>query len=152
MQSSIKLNLFDKFMIMVCEYPFQDDEVIKEITKYNSNGRYYISNYGNVITLCFGRWMIKKPEKDKDGYLVVGLWYHGHRVKKAIHQLVAEAFVVNPAPKEKTLIHHIDFNPLNNKAFNLVYVSPSEHRKIHEQHKKEANKPEEKENFNGLYY
>lgn len=149
--SSIKFNLFDKLLTMASQYPLQEDEVIKQITKYNSNGRYYISNYGYVITLCFNRWSIKKPEKDKDGYLVVGLWYNGHRKKKAIHQLVAEAFVNNPAPKEKTQIHHIDFNPINNKASNLMYVSPSEHRQIHEKHKREINKPAEKDSSNGLY-
>ena len=137
MKSSIKLSLFDRFITMVSQYPLKDDEIIKEITDYNSNGRYYITNYGNVITLCFNRWMIKQPEKDKNGYLVVGLWCRGHRVKKAIHQLVAEYFVYNPDPGEKTLIHHIDFNPLNNKSSNLVYVSRKEHSKIHAEHERE---------------
>ena len=132
--SSNKISLFDKLMTMVSQYQFQDGEVIKEIIKYNSNGRYYISNYGNVITLCNNVWRLKKPEIDKDGYLFVCLWYKGKRIHKGIHQLVAESFLVNSAPQEKTIIHHIDFNPLNNHATNLMYVSPKEHRAIHDKH------------------
>ena len=129
--SSNKISLFDKFMTMVSQYQFKEGEVIKEIDKYNSNGRYYISNYGNVITLCHNVWRLKKPEKDKDGYLFVSLWYKGKRIHKGIHQLVAEYFLVNPAPQEKTIIHHIDFNRLNNREDNLMFVSPQEHYKLH---------------------
>ena len=35
------------------------------------------------------------------------------------------------------IIHHKDFNRKNNKASNLVYVSPKEHRLIHDNHDKE---------------
>lgn len=130
--------LFDKLLTMVSQYDFQEGEIIREITNYNSNGRYYCSNYGNIVTLYYNHWRLIKPQLDKDGYLYVNLWYKGSRTHKGIHQLVAECFLVNPAPTEKTQVHHKDFNPLNNKVSNLVYVTPKEHRQIHAQHDKEV--------------
>lgn len=127
----------EKLITFVSQYDFKDGEIIREITNYNSNGRYYVSNYGNIITLYYNKWRLIKPSKDKDGYLFVSLWHKGHRIHKGIHQLVAESFLDNPAPTVKTQIHHIDFDPLNNKACNLMYVSPKEHRAIHDRHNKE---------------
>lgn len=132
--SSKKICFLDKLLTMVSQYDFQEGEIIREIKNYNSNGRYYCSNYGNVITLYYHQWRLVKPSKDKDGYLFVSLWYKGHRIHKSIHQLVAECFLVNPAPTVKTQIHHIDFDIHNNRANNLIYVSPKEHKAIHDKH------------------
>ena len=129
-----RLCLFDKLLIMVSQYDFQEGEIIREIKNYNSNGRYYCSNYGNIVTLYYNHWRLVKPQKDKDGYFYVRLWHNGNRIHKGIHQLVAECFLVNPDPAVKTQIHHIDFNPHNNRADNLVFVSPKEHRAIHDKH------------------
>ena len=137
MSSSKKVNQLDKLLTMVSEYDFQENEIFKEITKYKAKERYFISNYGNFITLFYKKWKKVEPQLDKDGYLFVYLYHNGERIHKGIHQLVAECFIDNPAPQEKTIVHHIDFNPLNNKPSNLMYVSPKEHKKIHDQHKLE---------------
>ena len=132
-----KLLFLDKLLNFVNQYDFQEDEVFRELKNYNFDCRYFVSNYGNVITLYYNNWKLLKPQLDKDGYLYLKLSYKGKRKRKAIHQLVAECFLVNPAPTEKTQIHHLDYNPLNNYYLNLQYVSPKEHRAIHKKHNKE---------------
>ena len=136
--SSYSRNWLDKLVDFVYQYEFHCDEVFREIVKYSSRKRYFVSNYGVVVSLYYNRWRIIKPSKDKDGYLFVSLWYNGKRIHKGIHQLVAECFIINPDPKEKTQIHHKDFNILNNKASNLIYLTPKEHREIHNKHNKEV--------------
>lgn len=46
-----------------------------------------------------------------------------------VHQLVANAFV--PNPNNNDVVHHIDFNPQNNAAENLIWMSDNDHRKLH---------------------
>ena len=55
------------------------DKLWKRIENFND---YYISNFGNVITLCNNIWRIKKPEIDGNGYLFVHLYYNGKRIHK----------------------------------------------------------------------
>lgn len=128
----------DKLVEFVYQYDFTENEEFREIVKYSCRKRYFVSNKGTVISLYHKKWQVLKPSYDKDGYLFVNLWYNGRRIHKGIHQLVAECFLINPAPTEKTQIHHKDFNPLNNKVSNLVYVTPIEHRQIHAKHDKEV--------------
>ena len=131
-------NWLDKFVEFVQQYDFKEDEEFREIVNYSCRKRWFISNYGTIITLYYGKWRIRKPEHNKkDGHLYIKLDYNGKRITKGVHQLVAECFIKNSAPTIKTQIHHIDFNPLNNYYLNLCYVSPKEHRAIHEKHNKE---------------
>lgn len=51
-------------------------------------------------------------------------------VNKFVHRLVAQCFLEQPKDIDDQL-HHIDFNSKNNKANNLVWLSPAEHQKIH---------------------
>ena len=53
------------------------------------------------------------------------------RVKKRIHRLVAENFIENSKPEERTIVHHRDGNRTNNHYSNLVWCSPVEHSKFH---------------------
>lgn len=136
--SKQRINLLDKLLTLVSQYDFQEGEIIREVKNYNSNKIYYVSNYGTIITLHYNQWRVRKPFRSKrDGHLYIKLYQDGKRVNKGIHQLVAESFITNSAPEEKTQIHHIDFNPLNNKSNNLMYVSPKEHRELHNKHDKE---------------
>ncbi len=135
---SKRLYLFDKLLTLVCQYDFQDDEEIRAVKNYNNDGRYYVSNYGKVFTLHYNRWKEMQPFRSKrDGHLYIKLYYDGQRISRGIHQLVAESFLTNSTPEEKTQIHNIGFNPLNNSSSNLVYVSPKEHNEIHYKHDKE---------------
>lgn len=85
-----------------------EDELLKPITDYYSKGRYYITNYGHVVSLCKSKWKELTQNVDEDGYYYVSFEYNGKRIKKRIHRLVAENFVINANPEEKTVVHHKD--------------------------------------------
>lgn len=55
--------------------------------------------------------------------------------------MVAEAFL--PNPENKPLVHHKNFNKLDNNKDNLVWLTYEEHNKIHAQHRKKKPKEEQ---------
>lgn len=54
-----------------------------------------------------------------------------------VSRCVAMAWVENPDPKHKTQCHHINGKPEENDASNIMWVSPEEHRLIHERERRE---------------
>lgn len=54
-----------------------------------------------------------------------------------VSRCVGMAWVENPDPKHKTQCHHINGKPEENDASNLMWVSPEEHRLIHERERRE---------------
>lgn len=125
-------------------------EVYEDIAGYE--GRYQISNWGNVkslrhtITVDTPYRVSKKgkiipvrrstkeieerilvPENLSSGYQRVSLYNEdGSRTKPRIHQLVANAFIENPDSKNKKEIDHIDGNKHNNRADNLRWCTHEE--------------------------
>jgi hypothetical protein len=96
---------------------------------------YQASNMGNVrakkrVIANKGRLQVRQPlecaqHMDK-GYLFVILYRKGKRIRKYVHQLVADAFL-GPNPDESTYtVDHIDRNKLNNSPENLRYATRSE--------------------------
>ena len=86
----------------------------------NNNGKYEVSNNGIVRNIATGKVLM--PYKNTKCNVQVGIYDgHGNRVKTFVHKLVAMAFV--PNPNGYTNVHHIDGNPLNNKANNLMWVA-----------------------------
>ena len=102
-------------------------EIWKDIPGYE--GKYQISNLGNVMSLHFKRSLtnkkLLKPMPDgRYGYLKVMLRDNGNYKMKTIHRLVAEAFIPNPEGKPN--VNHIDSNPKNNRADNLEWCTQKE--------------------------
>ena len=102
-------------------------EIWKDIPGYE--GKYQISNLGNVMSLHFKRSptnnRLLKPMSDNGyGYLKVMLRDNGSYKMKSIHRLVAEAFI--PNPEEKPNVNHIDSNPKNNRVDNLEWCTQKE--------------------------
>lgn len=94
----------------------------KFIEVKGTNGKYLISDQGNLKSLCRNKPVIVKPFTDKDGYLKYGI----SRKNKFIHRLVALAFI--PNPENKPEVNHKDGNKQNNCVSNLQWATRSENQ------------------------
>lgn len=105
-------------------------EIWKTIKGYE--GRYLISNNGNIMSCQTGKLL--SLTKDKDGYLIAKL-YNANGIKYfCVHRLVARVFI--PKPKGKNEINHINEIKSDNRVVNLEWVSHSENLiKYYENHK-----------------
>ena len=90
----------------------------KKISAYG----YDVSDDGQVRSRRTQR--ILKPLPNTVGRYQVRLRKDGNSHYYLVHRLVAEAFI--PNPDDKSLIDHIDRNPLNNHVSNLRWCTPSE--------------------------
>lgn len=108
----------------------------KEIEE--TQGLYYVSNKGRVKSYYDYNAKILKPQASNTNYYRVDIRYNDTRNYTLIHKLVAQAFL--PLPNNINYqIHHKDFNTFNNNLNNLMWVSPTEHRKIHRKRGKKEN-------------
>ena len=84
-------------------------------------GIYSISRDGTIINEIRGN--VKKPTKIKIGYLMVDLYKENKATKTYIHRLIAEHFIPNDDPINKTQVNHINGNKLDNSISNLEWVT-----------------------------
>lgn len=91
----------------------EDIEVWKPISDWDN---YLVSNLGNVKNIKTGRIL---RQAIRGGYCFVGLCQNSYSKTKAVHRLVAIAFIDNPENKEQ--INHIDKNRSNNCVYNLEW-------------------------------
>lgn len=91
-------------------------------------GIYQISNYGEVMRLMsydskghLRNSRILKQQKNKYGYLQIGLHKNGKEKKYLIHRLVAETFIENPYNHPE--VNHKDENKKNNSVSNLEWCN-----------------------------
>lgn len=97
-------------------------EVWKSINGYC--GLYEVSNLGNVKSLNFSNGKVPKvlkPQKDKNGYLVVNLYNNGKVRNFKIHRLVAQAFLNNEDNLPQ--INHINEIKNDNRVENLEWCT-----------------------------
>lgn len=97
-------------------------EIWKDIKGYE--GRYQVSNYGNVKSLNHNRTVkeqLLKQNIDKHSYHKIHLWLYGKPKWFLIHRLVAEAFI--PNPDNLPCINHKDENKHNNHVDNLEWCT-----------------------------
>lgn len=101
-----------------------EKEIWKDIKCYE--GKYQVSNLSNIKSLNYnntGKEKILSQFTTKRGYKRVMLYRNGKPKPFLVHRLVAEAFLVNDDPVNKTQINHKDENPNNNKVENLEYCT-----------------------------
>lgn len=89
-------------------------------------GKYQISNYGNVRSLNYhrsGECKLMSPVLKKTGYYQINLHLNGKYKSKMIHKLVADAFLENP--DNLPVVNHIDGDKTNNHVSNLEWCTVS---------------------------
>lgn len=104
-------------------------EVWKFIEGYE--GLYEVSNYGKILSLARKdsrganvSQRIMKQNKNKKGYLSVGLCKDRFQIPCRVNRLVAEAFI--PNPENKPEVNHKDGVKDNNRVENLEWVTHQE--------------------------
>lgn len=100
-------------------------ELWKDIKGFE--GKYQVSNLGNVKSLKRKEIKILLPLISKKGYCCVCLYKKCKFKHAMIHRLVANAFI--PNPENKPQINHIDGNKKNNHIKNLEWCTNSENQK-----------------------
>lgn len=115
------------------------DEIWKDIKDYE--GYYQVSNLGNIKSLDrfvegrYGNFYMKYGQLIKPCYNKRINVYEVHLRKNSkrkcfkVHRLVAEAFIKNDDPLNKTTVNHIDGDRSNNCVTNLEWCSYSENEK-----------------------
>lgn len=130
----------DKLVCATAQIPMFYNEQWREIDflQEDIEGKYFISNYGRVISLCRQKARVLQPFicGSHGGYYHVSLGKHNYK----IHRLVATAFLPNPDPEHNTVVHHKNHDKLNNKVSNLEWVSQSENRNEYFKHVSEQHK------------
>lgn len=119
------------------------DEVMKPVSSYNIDifdsyrheydVQYLITNKGKVF--CAATGIFLNPDI-KNTYYYVNLPKYEKPEHVYIHRLVAYFFCDNRHFKQ--YVHHIDGNPLNNNAKNLLWVTSEEHGALHKLLKQET--------------
>lgn len=79
------------------------------------DGKYYVSEYGNVMNIKTGCVLVDRI--DRAGYRELQLWVHSKKITFKIHRLVATAFI--PNPYNLPFVLHGDNNKLNCHVSNL---------------------------------
>lgn len=98
--------------------------------KYKVSRRYMVSYYGRIFDIDYNNVIELKQYKNNRGYMRVSLAQFSNSVLILVHRIVALIWCDNK--KNKPYVHHIDGDPSNNKADNLVWVTRKEHNAAHE--------------------
>jgi hypothetical protein len=96
-----------------------EKELWKSVPNYEEI--YEISNFGRLRNIK--KDCIVKGSKNKDNYIVVGLYKNKQQKTFMIHQLVAMAFLEHKPDGLKKVVDHIDNNQLNNNLDNLQIIT-----------------------------
>jgi hypothetical protein len=99
---------------------------VKDIKGFE--GLYTVDECGNVYSIRSHKYL--KQKYDRYGYKTVHLCNNRNDKFPTVHKLVAEAFIPNDDPLNKTTIDHIDANKDNNCVNNLRWMTASENTSI----------------------
>ena len=114
--------------------------LVTHTNQYNNikiRGFILVSNFGDAM------YVGKNPRKDSEFENGITINKDGRRClgKQPIYQMVADLFVDKSRVAslcKKPHAHHLDFSKTNDRADNLVWLTPSEHMRIHNLHSKKG--------------
>ena len=123
---------YNTYLLRKLQNFLSQQEDIEEVWKaiQGFDGWYYVSTYGNVLSLKQKRPAVLKPQNTGKGYYYVDL--EGKQYK--IHRLVANTFLTNP--DKKPVVHHRDGNKHNNRLDNLEFATYKENADYYQKEKK----------------
>jgi hypothetical protein len=99
--------------------------------------QYEVSEDGRVRHAVTGREKAQQVHVGRyTAYLRVRLATTGYSQHKRVHRLVAEAFVLNDDPDNKTQVDHHDDDSFNNHYTNLRWTTGKDNLKKRDQRKK----------------
>ena len=102
--------------------------------------RYWASNKGRVCSLVRNTPRILKQQENNSGYYRVCLSLEVGKAKYyLVHRIVAEAFLYNDNPEEKTTVHHQNERKDDNTTDNLCYLSLGDNIREHIKARAEKN-------------
>ena len=99
---------------------------------------YMFSNLGRVYSFYRNKIIQPYEYNIRTGYYRIDLSVDKKVIKVMIHRVIATAFHSNP--DNKPIVHHIDHDVRNNKADNLMWVTPQEHKEFHKRKPRKNNK------------
>ena len=88
------------------------------------NGKYQVSNFGNIKSLNYNQThkeKLLKPFQNTDGHCQIELCKNNIGKRFLVHRLVAISFI--PNSDKLPLINHKDENPKNNRVDNLEWCT-----------------------------
>ena len=106
---------------------YQPYERFKQIEGFP---QYSVTDRGRVFSYLKGVEYELKPNQSTDGYLYVNLRKDGKSYKKAVHILVATAFL--PNLENKPTVDHIDRDKTNCDVGNLRWATHSEQKQFYD--------------------
>lgn len=123
---------YDTYLLSKLQKFLSQQEDNKEVWKaiQGFDGWYYVSTFGNVLSLKQKEPTVLKPQNTGKGYYYVDL--EGRQYK--IHRLVASAFLTNS--DKKPVVHHRDGNKHNNRLENLEYATYKENAVYYQKERK----------------
>ena len=90
-----------------------------------SEGIYWASSLGRIISFKRPKPVELKPRPNKRGYLIVHLYGHPElNRKQGKHQIIAATFCDREPGQDE--VRHLDDNPQNNRADNLAWGTHAE--------------------------
>lgn len=100
---------------------------------------YYVSEYGDVVSIRREESRLMRPYENQYGHLYVDFCYGDKKYKMLVHRLVAMHFI--PNPNNYPVVRHLDDDPKNNYYTNLAWGTQADNMQDCRDHDRDYHKP-----------